>query len=715
MLDRPLILVNSLGGRLAQRSWILCLDSLVQFPLYQPTEVFAPHTTSSVVDMKDFVRVLRIALRQRAALLGCVLTSVIVALLWGTNIGALYPMVDVVFKGNGFPEYVNEKLIDLEGDRVANDQKIDSLKAELATADASLIGELTRSLQYAEFERISIEESLSFWQRAQPYIVQYAPTDPYHTLLVIIGFLMLGTVIKLAALAGNLLLVQVITEKTTMEVRAIFFRRCLQLDLDEFGDTGSAMLTSRLTNDVGHISNGINTLLGRLVREPLKMAVCIGGAAFICWRLFIFVAVLLPVVALITHHLSRAIRRASKRVMDEMSQMYGMLNEAFAGIRLVKASNTQAMERARFSNGLSTYYRRSMKMAIYNTAARSASEFLGTSVVCLGILAGGYLVVNQETHLLGLRMCMRPLQVAEIMLFFGFLIGASDPARKLAEVWSNLQRGMAASERLYEVIDRPIRVMNPIVAVDVARPHKTLALRNVQFRYPAGPPVLRGVDLEVRHGETVAIVGPNGSGKSTIVGLLCRFDDPQEGSVEIDSVSLRDMRVRDVRSRIGLVTQRTTLFDDSIANNIRYGASRASDEAVIRAAKMAYADDFIRHKTPQGYDTVLGHRGTRLSGGQAQRIALARVFLRDPDILILDEATSQIDLESEFLIHQALAKFLVDRTGILITHRPTTLAMADRIIVMEAGQIADQGCHEELILRNRFYQSLCNHPISKAA
>ncbi len=665
--------------------------------------------------MKDFVRVLRIALRHRMALMGCVLTSVIVALLWGTNIGALYPMVDVVFKGDGFPEYVNNKLTGLQSDRVAVDQRIESYKQSLIGADGPLTSELTRSIQYAEFERVAIERSLDFWQRLQPYVDRYAPTDPYHTLLAIVGFLMVGTVIKLMALAGNLLLVQIVTEKTTMEIRALFFRRCLQLDLDEFGDTGSAVLTSRLTNDVGHISNGINTLLGRLVREPLKMVVCIGGAAFICWRLFIFVAVLLPIVALITHHLSRAIRRASKRVMEEMSQMYGMLNEAFAGIRLVKASNTQAMERARFSRGLATYYRRSMKMALYNTAARSASEFLGTSVVCLGILAGGYLVVNQETHLLGLRMSLRPLQVAEIMLFFGFLIGASDPARKLSEVWSNLQRGMAASERLYEVIDRPIRVTNPVQAVDVARPHQTIALRNVHFQYPASPPVLRGIDLTIRHGETVAIVGPNGSGKSTLIGLLCRFDDPQQGSVEIDQVSLRDMRVRDVRSRIGLVTQRTTLFDDTIANNIRYGASQATDEQVMRAAKMAYADDFICHKTPHGYQTQLGHRGTRLSGGQAQRIALARVFLRDPDILILDEATSQIDMESEFLIHQALAKFLVDRTGILITHRPTTLAMADRIIVMDAGQVADQGSHEDLIMRNRFYQSLCNHPIAKAA
>ncbi len=666
--------------------------------------------------MKDFLRVLRIAARQRVAMASCVLTSLLIAMLWGLNIGALYPVVEVVFKGDGLPSYFASKVADTQQKILKQDLDIDKLHQTIFKTTASeQRAKLESELRYAKFARDANVYTLSWYQWIKPSIDQYAPSKPYPTLLAIIGLLMAGTVIKLLALSANLLIVQTITERTTMALRAIFFRHALHLDLDEFGDTGSAQLTSRLTNDVGHISNGINTLLGRLVREPLKMAVCVGGAAFICWRLFIFVIVVLPLVALVTHHLSRSIRRASKRVMDEMSQMYGMLNEAFAGIRLVKASNTQAMERARFGRGLQTYYRRSMKMAIYNTAARGASEFLGTSVVCLAILAGGYLVVNQQTHLLGLRMSVLPLEVGQVLLFFGFLIGASDPARKLSEVWSNLQRGMAAAERVYEVIDRPVRVLNPLVAESVARPHRLIRLADLHFRYPAGPPVLRGIDLTIRHGETIAIVGPNGCGKSTIVSLLCRFDDPQQGQVMLDDVPLNQLRIRDVRRRIGLVTQRTTLFDDTIENNIRYGSSGATSEDVIRAAKMAYADEFIRHKTPDGYATVLGNRGVRLSGGQMQRVALARAFLRNPDILILDEATSQIDLESEHLIHQALGKFLVDRTGILITHRPSSLAMADRIVVLDAGQIADSGQHAELIARNRFYQSLCGEAVTRAA
>jgi|688.fasta_scaffold128610_1 ATP-binding cassette subfamily B protein/subfamily B ATP-binding cassette protein MsbA len=656
--------------------------------------------------MQDFIRVLRIAMRQRLAVAGVIISSLVIAAFWGINIGAIYPLVEVVFRGDSLPEYVDQQIAKSREQIGVHDRKIEEYKAKLATANETDRTKLLSRLRIEELGRDAMFKSEILFGRLRPWM-DGLPTEPYPTLLFLMGLLLIGTILKLTAAMINLVLVQMVTERTTMRVRAFFYRRALHLDLDEFGDSGSAELTSRITNDVSQLNGGINTLLGKIIREPLKLIVCFAGAAFICWRLLLLIMVVAPLLAFISQRLSKLIRKASRRVMSEMSQMFGMLNDSFAGIRLVKIYNTQAAERAKFQTGLEAYYQRSMRMAFYTTLARNTSEFLGTVIVCLGIVAGGYLVINQKTHLLGIRMCLHPLEVGQILLFFGFLIGASDPARKLSEVWSDLQRGIAASERVYEVIDRPVRVRNPKEAVTLRRPHQLISFEDVEFSYPSGPQVLQGINLTIRHGETIALVGPNGCGKSTLVSLLCRFDDPQRGEVKLDGVPLNQMRFRDIRKRIGLVSQRTTMFEDTIANNIAYGCHSASRERIIRAAKLAYADDFIRNKTPDGYETLLGNARTRLSGGQMQRLALARAILRDPDILILDEATSQIDTESEHLINQALASFLKGRTGILITHRPSSLMLADRVIVMQDGQIAAEGKHEELLATDRFYQSLC--------
>ena len=669
--------------------------------------------------MKNFQRVLLIAARRKFAFVGVLLTSFAVAMLWGSNIGMLYPMIEIVFseEHDSLSDYTRARITQSLTERAELDAKIAALRNRLPD-NSPASRERTLAIEKLEAQREVALHSTEYLEWAQPAIEKFTPDGAYATLLMIIGLLVVATAIKLVALGANLMLVQYISERTSLDLRNEFFRRSLHLDLEAFGDNGSADLTSRLTNDVSNVAAGINVILGRMLREPLKMMVCLGGALFICPRLLLLIMVVTPLIGLVMHHLSRAIRRASRKVMEEMSQIYGLLNNSFAGIHVVKAFNTQAAERAKFKMGTLRFYRKSMKMAFYNVAARSSSEILGICTVSLGILAGGYLVMGGHTHLLGIRMTNSPLGFSQVLLFFAFLIGASDPARKLTDVWSNLQRGIAAADRVYGIIDRPGRVKEPSVSADLARPHTTLAFENIHYQYPSGPRVLRGIDLSIRHGETIALVGPNGCGKSTLISLLCRFDDPIQGKVMIDGVPIDQIRTRDLRKRIALVTQRTVMFDDTIENNIRYGSPDADDHAVVRAAKLAFADDFIRHKTPDGYKTVLGVDGVRLSGGQMQRISLARAFLRNPDILILDEATSQIDLESEHLIHEALAKFLIDRTGIMITHRPTSLAMADRIVVIEHGQVADSGDHRHLIQKNRFYQSLCGNdslPMERAA
>ncbi|MGB7327779.1 MAG: ABC transporter ATP-binding protein [Rubripirellula sp.] len=666
--------------------------------------------------MKNFGRVLAMAARRRWALAGILATSLMVALLWGANIGAIYPIVEVVFEGKSFPAYAAEKIAEADKNVAALDAEILDLDQQLVAASGDEKNRLQVQRESRAVKRKAISDGVYYLSKAKPTIDRFAPTGPYQTLLLVMGFLVVGTMVKLTALSVNLMLVQFVSEKTSLEMRAGFFRKALHLDLDSFGENGSADLTARLTNDISNVTAGLTVLLGRVIREPLKMLVCVGGAMYVCPRLLLLVMVVTPLVALVMNYLSKAIRRASRKLMEEMSQLYGMLNDSFAGIRVVKAFTTQGFERARFNTATQSLYRKSMKMAFYNTLARSSSELLGICTVTLAILAGGYLVVNQQTHLLGIRMSTVPLSVGEVLTFFAMLIGASDPARKLSDVWSGLQRGIAATDRVYAIMDKEVRVKEPASPQSPSRPHGAITFENVAYQYPSGPIVLRGVDLTIRHGETVAVVGPNGSGKSTIVNLLCRFDDPQSGTVSMDGVPLDQMRTRDLRKRIALVTQRTVLFDDTIENNIRYGCPGADAHAVVRAAKMAFADDFIHRKMPDGYQTMLGSGGgMRLSGGQMQRIALARAFLRDPDILILDEATSQIDLESEQLIHQALAKFLVDRTGVMITHRPTSLAVADRVVVIEAGVVSDVGQHKDLLQQNRFYQSLCGSEFRKSA
>jgi subfamily B ATP-binding cassette protein MsbA len=363
-------------------------------------------------------------------------------------------------------------------------------------------------------------------------------------------------------------------------------------------------------------------------------------------------------------------------------------------------------ENNRFRRTTREVYRKSMKIMFYHGLTKFSDEVLGICVICISILAGGYLVLNQETHLFGMAMTARPLNLASLLLFYGFLIGASDPLRKLSGFLNQAQAGAAAADRIYPLLDREpsiVEIENAIAVKDVCKP---IVFDHVTFYYNEKELVLRDINLKIECGETLAIVGPNGCGKTTLANMVPRFFDPIEGQVLLGDETLRDLSIQDLRRKIGIVTQQTILFDDTVMNNIRYGSSRASDEDVMNAAKKAHAHGFIMDKLDHGYDTNVGESGGRLSGGQRQRISLARAILRDPQIMILDEATSQIDPESEQLIHNALQKFTKDRTTIMITHRLSTLSLADRIMVMNEGRIVDLGTHDQLASRCELYQRL---------
>jgi len=328
------------------------------------------------------------------------------------------------------------------------------------------------------------------------------------------------------------------------------------------------------------------------------------------------------------------------------------------------------------------------------------------SAVLAAVLVGSYLVIRQRTDILGVRMADTVMEPDSMLMLFTFLFMASDPVRKVSGVYARVQKASPAADRIFAFVDdRRHQFATRPDAKRLARHAKSIEFENVCFQYIDDKPILRDISLKVPFGHTIALVGPNGCGKSTLVNLLPRFYDPQQGRVLIDGLDIRDVPRRNLRGQFGIVTQETILFNDTVFNNIAYGSRRASSEQVVAAAKQAYAHRFIE-ELPQGYQTIVGEKAVKLSGGQRQRIALARAILRDPAILILDEATSALDVESESLIQKVLNDFIRNRTTLLITHRLASLQLANQIIVMEHGRIADHGTHSELMKRCSLYGRL---------
>ncbi len=664
--------------------------------------------------MKNFGRLIKIALRNRlsvAATLGC---AICVAILWGGNISAVYPFVEVVFRGQSMRDWVDGEIAKANDKQQQLAQTLADLESRQQAAPEAGRGAFNTEIDLTRYNLQMEQQAERLYARLRPFVHKYLPDDPFSTLLWVVAFLVLGTTIKLLFMVLSTILTERIAQRAAMQLRKTFYRRTLRMDLASFSKSGTNELISRFTHDLDSASVGLRIVFGRAIREPLKMLACFAGAAFICWRLLIISLLLAPLAAFGIRKLSKSIKRANRRAMEEMSQLYNALAESLSGIKAVKAFTMERHERWRFHQICKQYYLKSMKIARYDALIRPCSELTGILTICVAFIAGAYLVLNQQTHLFGIRITDRELSISQLLLFYGLLAGTSDPARKLSDIFNCLQRASAACDRIYQMLDRETSIQQPSRPLPLPRHSRQIRFENVHFSYQEHEPLLEAIDLEIGYGETVAIVGPNGCGKSTLLNLLPRFYDPKQGRITIDGVDIRDVRLRTLRKQFGIVLQESLLFNDSIYNNIRYGDPSASREQVLLAARKAHANRFI-DQLEEGYETVVGQHGNRLSGGQRQRIALARAILRDPAILILDEATSQVDLESEQLIHEALAEFMQDRTALVITHRLATLTLADRIVVMEAGRISDFGTHEELLRRCELYQRLCHIGLREAA
>lgn len=645
--------------------------------------------------MKNFTRSLHDAKKYWLSLLLASFCSLSVAALWGANIGAFYPILEVTIRGKSVDTWFQEQLSTQQQHVDELQQKIQAYEQTVAaTTNNSEREKLERKLSDSRTELNDANQRLATYTSAYPWVQKLIPQDPFKTIVMIVVVLMASTLIKHGFTIVSDALVGRVALDLSRDIRQQLFHRALHSDRAEFTKQGASTFQSQITHTTDLVCTGLMAIFGSAIREPLKLLSCLIGAAWICPRLLMMSMIVAPLLGSFLYLITRKIRTNTRRVLSRVSDYHAVMVESLGNVQTIQAYQMEQHEESRFAQSTLTVRKYGLRCIILSSLSKPVIEFLGVAMLGTTIVGGAYLVLNNQTTLLGITVCSEPLSVSALLVFFGMLIGASDPLRRLSAVYSQVYTGIVASESIYNMIDRPSAIVDPVEPQPLPKRHKVLKLTNVDFGYKSDNMILKDVSLEIPFGKTVAIVGHNGSGKSTLINLLCRFYDPLSGAISMDGVDFRNAKVGEIRSKIALVNQQTELFNDTVAYNIRYGKPTATDDEVYSAAEEAHASEFIESALPAKYQTVVGVNGQKLSGGQRQRIALARALLRDPEILILDEATSQIDMRSEQLIRQSLAKHRGERTMIIITHREKLLELADVVFEVRNGQLVEVSRHE---------------------
>ncbi len=483
-----------------------------------------------------------------------------------------------------------------------------------------------------------------------------------------------------------------IGQRVVRDIKSKLYAKIQSLSLSYFTHKRGGELMSRITNDVKIVENAVSYGSTDLIYQGLQVVIFAIVIFFIYFKIALVAFIFLPLISLLIIKVGKSLRKLSKRSQEKIADTNSLLYETIMGARIVKAFNMEEYEVNKFNKVNSDYYKISMKSIKKMLLLNPSTEFLGVIAGVLVFFWGGREVIAGR------------LSFGVFGLFLGSLLSLIRPFKKISQVNALNQQAMAASERIHEVLETESSVKEATEPKVLRDFKKNIRFSNICFSY-ADNQILREVNLDIEYGQMLAIVGPSGSGKSTLVDLIPRFYDPQKGQIFIDGVDIREFSLKSLRNQIGIVNQETMLFNDTIRANIAYGRPDASLEEIEDAAKQAHAHDFILN-CPQGYDTIIGDRGVKISGGERQRIAIARALLKNAPILILDEATSQLDSASERIVQEALDLLVSGRTVFTIAHRLSTVRNADRIVVIDKGMIVEQGTHSQLLEKNGLYKRL---------